>query len=88
MTSEIMFFIIILALLVYIGITHYHYNNEREKLIKAILAKNLTELTDNEYLEKLKPNKTQTKPPDIVPFDADMDEKLFDKAIKNEIENA
>ena len=56
---------------------------EREKLIKALLARNLDELTRNEAEEKFKPKEELPEvPPDMVQTDL-AEDTLFDRAIKN-----
>jgi len=72
--------IIVLAFLAFIGISQYYYSKEREKLIAAIMAKDLSELKTYET------NRKSTKPQPMVPPDVALmdpeDADLFDKAIK------
>lgn len=80
---ELILFLVIVVLSCVILITQYTGIKEREKLIKLILAKDLKEVTDNEYTQKLKPPKAQP-PPEAV--DIAEDETIFDKAIQAQIE--
>lgn len=53
-----------------------------DKLIKKIMAKNLTEYTNNVIMEKNKPDKKLKEVfPDIIPIEQ-ADDKLFNKTIK------
>ena len=49
-----------------------------------LMAKDLKEVTDNEYIQKIKPNKKET-PSDFVEISPD-DETVFDKAITAQLE--
>jgi hypothetical protein len=80
--SEVILSITILLLLVYIAVSNYISIKEREKLIKLLMARNLEEVTDNETIEKIAPEKTEELPPDIVPIDPD-DDISFDKHIED-----
>ena len=76
--------IVILALLAFILISQYYYVKEREKLIAAILAKDLTDLKN--YDNKPKSQKGNAAPSlDAVLMDPD-DTELFDKAIRKSLE--
>jgi hypothetical protein len=70
--------IVIIALIILLGIVIIVNIQERERLVKMILAKNLTEYTNNEALDKI-PKQTPFKPSDEVSMDdAIEDDKLFD----------
>jgi len=79
MIPEIVLAIVIVALLALQGVSQYYYAKEREKLLKMIMAKNLTEVTDNERVEKIVP--IDEKPPEFIPVNPDNAEE-FDDAIK------
>jgi hypothetical protein len=74
--------ITIIALICLIAVTQYTGIKEREKLLKLFMAKDLKEVTDNEYTQKIKPQKTE--PPEFA--DITEDETIFDKAIKAQLE--
>ena len=87
---EISLTIIILALLVFIYLSSYHMNQERkewsqerEKLMKMFLAKDLNEITANEALGKETALDIQL-PSDTVDL-SEEDEDVFDQAIKAQL---
>ena len=86
MIADVVLTITILALITYIAVSQYITSKEREKFMKMFIAKSLREVTDNEVLDKMKPP-TDTPPTEFVPLDVD-NEELFDKHIKQEIEDA
>ena len=62
-------------------VSNYINTKEREKLLKMFMAKDLREVTDNEVMEKQKPQE-ETKPSDNIPMeDVIEDEVLFDRHI-------
>ena len=81
---EITLTIVIFLLICVIGVLQYTSIREREKLLKLFMAKDLKEVTDNEYTQKLKPQKKQ-EIPDVVEVNPDED-TIFDKAIKAQLE--
>lgn len=84
--SEIILSITILLLLVSISVSQYISIKEREKLMKLLMARNLAEVTDNEVMEKINPNKeTKDIPNDIQELTPD-DDISFDAMIKTENE--
>lgn len=84
--SEIILGLVIVALLVYIFLLNKQITAEREKLMKLLMARNLQEVTDNEVMEKLNPNKeTKDIPNDIQELSPDND-IAFDSMIKSELE--
>ena len=87
MNTELILTIIILILTVTITLITYLNSKEREKLVKAILAKDLRELTDNEALEKIKKNPAPAAEPEFQAFD-EADETVFDRAIKQQLKDA
>jgi type II secretory pathway pseudopilin PulG len=70
MIEEIILSIVIIALLAYMGLTQYYGNRERDKLIKALIAKNLKEVSDAEYLEKVKPSSEPAAQSEFIPMKA------------------
>ena len=84
MISEIILGLTTLALLGYIFFTNKAVSAEREKMIKLLMARNLTEVTDNELVEKMAPEKpTETIPSDLQEITPD-DDLAFDKQIEVE----
>lgn len=75
--------IVIFLLSCVIGVLQYTSIKEREKLLKMLMARNLQEVTDNEYTQKIKPQKQVVS--DIVEVNPEED-TIFDKAIKAQIE--
>lgn len=72
---------IVIVLIVYIALQDFLNRKERNRLVNAFLAKNLTELNNVET----KPSKpTPDAPPEFVPI-SDMDNEDFDKAIKKQL---
>lgn len=83
--SEIVLTITILALLGYIAVSQYINIKEREKLMKLLMARNLTEVTENEIVEKIHEEKnTETPPPDVSEVMPE-DDILFDKHIEEQL---
>lgn len=80
--SEIILVITIIVLICALLLTQYNGIKEREKLLKMFMAKDLKEVTDNEYTQKIKVKKEI--PPDAV--DIAEDETIFDRAIKAQLE--
>lgn len=72
---------VIVALLAYMWFSAYTNSKERDKLIKALIAKNLKEVSDAEYLEKVKPTSEPATQSDFIPIE-EADESLFAKAMK------
>lgn len=80
---EISLIIVIFMLICVIGVLQYTGIMEREKLLKLLMAKDLTEVTTNEIIEK-RPKSEKTSDPDVVEITPD-DETIFDKMIKEQI---
>ena len=81
---EITLTIVIFALICVIGITQYTSIKEREKLLKLLMERDLKEVTDNEYVEKIPKQKENKLDNDIVEVNPDED-TIFDKAIKAQL---
>ncbi|MEK9207801.1 MAG: hypothetical protein AAB922_04915 [Patescibacteria group bacterium] len=72
----------ILAQFVFISVREYFYLVEREKLIKAILSKNLTDYTTSVIMEKEADKKeVRDNRSYILPVE-DMDDEQFSSLIK------
>jgi len=84
MIPEIVLAVVILVLLGYIYTLNKSMVAEREKLLKLIMAKNLQEVTDNEVVEKMANEPTETKTPEFTELSPD-DDLLFDKSIKDQL---
>lgn len=69
------------CLLAFIFIQDFFNRKERQKLIEALIARNLKELGDLETTRQYKPTKTKIVDP-AIPV-SDLDEKAFDKYIKD-----
>jgi uncharacterized protein YacL len=79
MITEIILTIIIAILLAFLGYTQYIHIQEREKLLKMFMAKDLREITDNEVISKTK-EPLPFKAPDSVSMDDVIeDDVLFDR---------
>jgi hypothetical protein len=79
--SEIILAIIIAVLLVERYLSNRAMQQEREKMMKMFMAKDLREVTDNEVMEKTKEPEPY-KPPDSMSMDdAIDDEVVFDRHI-------
>lgn len=74
---------VIIALVVLIGWQEYQNRKERNKLINALMAKDAKELADLEFNERIKPQPTIEKPPDLVPVDQ-LSDKDFEKYVEKE----
>ena len=72
--------IIILALLGYIAYLEYQFKKERKDLIRAIMAKDLTEMTIAESVDKQAKRKLPL-PPAVVES-TELSDEEFDKHIK------
>ncbi len=82
MIFDIVLSVVIFFLLVERYLSQKTNQQEREKLLKMFMAKDLQEVTANEALERL-PNQAPEVPNDMVPMeDVADDEKLFDKHIQ------
>lgn len=71
---------VVIGLLVEIGYLTYSHRSEIDKLTRAVISKNLTELDTSTIIEKETPPKKEVEP-DMIPIE-EADEKLFIKAIK------
>lgn len=80
---DIFSFLIVISVIILEGISQYFHRKEREKLLKMKMARNLSELTDNEYTEKLKPQKQTAS--DLIPLTPD--NPMFDSAIQKQVED-
>jgi len=81
--TEIIFAIIIIALLAEIYLVNRSLQDERKDWTKAIMAKDLTDLTQNALMEKKPVNDTPNMP-EFTALNAE-DDELFDKHIQAEI---
>lgn len=77
---DILLGVIILALLGYIAYLEYQFKKERKDLLRAIMAKNLTEMTIAEGVEKQA--KREPQPPPTVVESTELSDEEFDKHIK------
>jgi hypothetical protein len=80
------YIILIFAQFVFIGIREYLYLIEREKLIKAILSKNLTDYTTSVIMEKeadKRDNKGEDKEPVLVD---QLNDEQFQSLIKKTLD--
>ena len=75
---------VILSLCVLLGWKEREARLERNKLVNALLAKNMRELGEFEFNEKLKPLVPEVKSPNLAPV-ADLTEAEFDKLIEREV---
>jgi hypothetical protein len=81
MTSEIIFVFILTVMVIERFYSQRIIQQERKEWTKAMIAKSLRELTDNEALEHISEPK-ETTPLDTVPMDEAVDdEELFDRHI-------
>ena len=74
-------------LLAYIAYTNKQNVKEREKLVKALLAKNLQELTDNEIIESREDEPLKEKHPEVI-AESDLPDKKFNELLKEQLKNA
>jgi hypothetical protein len=79
--TEIILGAVVIGLLVEIGYLTNSHKNEVDKLTRAIISKNLTELDTSTIIEKDKPKQEEIKEPDLIPLE-EADNNLFIKAIK------
>ena len=77
---EIILGAVIIGLLVEIGYLTHSHKNEVDKLTRAVISKNLTELDSSTIIEKEQPIQKEVEP-DLIPLE-EADNKLFIKAIK------
>lgn len=73
--------ITIVGLLLYITYREYQTGKERDKFIRAIMSKNLTEYTSSAIMNK---ETKEDKPVEFIPADQASD-KEFDKMIKSQL---
>jgi len=81
--------IIVIAILsLLIGWKEYNSRQERNKLINALISKDAKELSELEFVEKLKPEKEKPSPEesdDLIPIDEmEVEGKDFEKVVKQE----
>jgi len=74
--------IITVSLLVLIFLQEFFNRKERQKLVEALIARNLRELGDLETTRKFKPTKTKKVDDSAVPVSG-LDDKTFDRYIKD-----
>ena len=86
MIETIGLIIINLALLGYQVYSFHQAKKEREYLIKALMAKDLNDLTNNQVKEEAIKKTEPEVEPDLIPLE-DVSDKMFDKALKKEQEN-
>ena len=86
MIETIGLIIINLALLGYQAYSHCQAKKEREYLIKALMAKDLNDLTNNQVKEEAIKKTEPEVEPDLIPLE-DVSDKMFDKALKKEQED-
>ena len=77
---EILLGVVIIGLLGEIAYLTYSHKCEIDKLTRAVIAKNLTEIDTSTIIEKDKPQKEEEIEPDIIPLE-EADQKLFIKSI-------
>ena len=75
MISDIILGISLIGSLSLVGLLQYFHAKERKDLIRAVLSKNLTEVTQAEAVDKI-PNKEEPKPPDLEPL-SELDDDRF-----------
>ena len=75
-------------LLTYIAYTNKQNVKEREKLIKAILAKNLQDLTDNEIINKEPDDSALEETQPEAVSESDLPDKQFYELIQEQLKNA
>ena len=85
MIVDIIFALIILGLLVFVAFLELTYKQERKDLLRMIKAKDLTEVTIAESVDKQAKAENQ-EPPDAVTVDQ-LDDQEFDKHIKSQLGN-
>lgn len=78
MILDILLIVLVAIELVFIGIMQYLHAKERKDMIRAIIAKNMDQITTAEAIDKMP--KEEEKPPDEIPVNADNPD-LFDKMI-------
>ena len=79
--SEVILFLVIVALGVLVGYQEYQGRKEREKLMKMIMSRNVQDLANLELAEKVKeinPNEPLIDPSEFTP-ESDLTDKEFDK---------
>ena len=77
---EVLLCVVIVALLIYIGFLELSFKKERKDMLRAIMAKDLTEMTIAENTEKQKERKLPL-PPTVVES-TELSDAEFDKHIK------
>ena len=84
MTSEIILSISLLILCGTVSLVIYINAKERKDLIRAVLAKNLTEVNTAEAIDKMP--KEDPTPPDLTPL-SEVDDDLFAKMVEKQNKN-
>lgn len=82
---DILLTIIIFLLVLLLAVSQYLSAKERKDLIRAIIAKNMDQITTAEAIDKMP--KEEEKPPDEMPVNADTPD-LFDKMILNQLKTS
>ena len=84
MISEIILSISLVITLGILAYSQYLNSKERKDLIRAVLAKNLTEVNTAEAIDKMP--KEDDKPPDLTPL-SEVDDDLFFKMAEKQNKN-
>jgi hypothetical protein len=82
---ELVFGLIIIALLAAFVLYVKESNAEKAKLINALVAKSPEQFRDLNLADKVAPLKPDVKPPDIIPLDQMTDEE-FDNHIAQQLQ--
>lgn len=77
--TDIILFLVIVALLSYIVVKEYFDKKERKLIMTHLMAKNLQEVIQAEAVEKIKP--TVEEDPEFIPMESVTDDVFF-KALK------
>ena len=73
----------IISLIVLIAYTEKINQEEKDKLVNALIAKNATELRDLTAADKIKVEETKPTPPAMIPMDSLDDEEWEKQVTKN-----
>jgi predicted Holliday junction resolvase-like endonuclease len=82
---ELILFLVIVLEAIYIAYLERQFKSERKDLMKAVMAKNLTDYTTSTIIEKEEHKPVEEIQSDIMPIEQ-VDDKLFTEVIKNKYE--
>ena len=84
MIVDILLIVLVAIELIFIGVMQYLHAKERKDMIRAIIAKNMDQITTAEAIDKMPKEEEKSPTEDLVTAD---NPDLFDKMIKNQLKS-